>query len=732
MDIAESVLGWLVTGAFVVLGSFAAGHALRHRARSTTACAATFGLLAVVAVAHRVNVDLGYTSRAASDIAVVAFAASGFAMLEFRSAVVPLPAASRLLAAVASAAAGITAIAVRFPMDPVVEGTRLQRAGLAVLVLVWVAFTLEPAWRFARMAGDRPPIERARLRSLAVGIAGVGVVLIAVLIVDRRLAVRQGSLVWIRLFVLCLLPLLYVAVTPPEWLRRRWLAGDGRREVRSFVPIGSCYWDLRSDLVSWSPEIYRLHGLDPKRFAPTSLSAAEFVHPDDRPAVAEAVRRCFEAKLEFDIRYRIVTVDGRIRWIDGRGRPVFEPTTGEPVGLIGSAQDVTALVEAETRLEDSRRELAEAQALAHLGSWSWDLRTGRIDLSDELHAIHCTDGSAPATVYDYIARIHPDDRGTVVAAIRDAQSNGAGFEHEYRIVRGDGDIRWLHARGEVVTNSRGSVVRLRGVCQDVTDRRRAEDATREALRREREAAERLRMLDAMKDTLLVAVSHELRTPLTVVLGLAQTLQRDEIWDEPRRASMLLSRLTVNAQKLERLVTDLLDLDRLQRGVLAPRRRPTNMRALAHRVVEAVVVGDRAVDVHVEDIVASVDPAHVERIIESLLANAARHTPAGTKVRLELRATEGGVEIVVEDTGPGVPDEIKTAIFEPFRQGDHPSHAPGTGIGLSLVARFAMLHGGRAWVEDRPGGGSSFRVFLAGEDELEIASRRVDTPGAAAV
>jgi signal transduction histidine kinase len=76
--------------------------------------------------------------------------------------------------------------------------------------------------------------------------------------------------------------------------------------------------------------------------------------------------------------------------------------------------------------------------------------------------------------------------------------------------------------------------------------------------------------------------------------------------------------------------------------------------------------------------------------------------------------DGGVLIAVEDEGPGVPDDLKRAIFEPFRQGNGvPNPSPGVGVGLSLVARFAELHGGRAWVEDRPEGGASFRVFLPG-------------------
>jgi signal transduction histidine kinase len=110
---------------------------------------------------------------------------------------------------------------------------------------------------------------------------------------------------------------------------------------------------------------------------------------------------------------------------------------------------------------------------------------------------------------------------------------------------------------------------------------------------------------------------------------------------------------------------------------------------------------------------ALDAAKVERIVENLVANAVRHTPEGSSLWVRVQRSDDGVTIVVEDEGPGVPPDLREAVFEPFRQGPAKEsvHSPGVGVGLSLVARFAELHGGRAWVEERPGGGASFRVFL---------------------
>jgi signal transduction histidine kinase len=128
-----------------------------------------------------------------------------------------------------------------------------------------------------------------------------------------------------------------------------------------------------------------------------------------------------------------------------------------------------------------------------------------------------------------------------------------------------------------------------------------------------------------------------------------------------------------------------------------------------------------VNLEAQPVTIAVDPAKVERIVENLLANTARHTPRDTQVWVRVEPMGSGALIVVEDDGPGVPEDERERIFEPFLQGSSPAdHSPGVGVGLTLVARFAELHGGRAWVQDRPGGGASFRVYLSGVAAGELA------------
>jgi PAS domain S-box-containing protein len=229
---------------------------------------------------------------------------------------------------------------------------------------------------------------------------------------------------------------------------------------------------------------------------------------------------------------------------------------------------------------------------------------------------------------------------------------------------------------------------------------------------EHEVVEQLRAIDEMKNSFLSALSHELRTPVTAILGLSRTIERefDRLTEEEIREFM--RRVSIKASKLDRLLNDLLDLDRVRLGMIEPIRRTGNIADLVRHVTEELETPERArIQLELEDVLIALDQPQAERIVENLIVNALTHTPPGTPVWVRTSAMDNGILLVVEDAGPGVPVAIRSIIFEPFQQADVAMHAPGVGIGLSLVARFAEIHGGRAWVEDRPGGGASFKVFL---------------------
>lgn len=328
----------------------------------------------------------------------------------------------------------------------------------------------------------------------------------------------------------------------------------------------------------------------------------------------------------------------------------------------------------------------------------------------------------------WVKILHPDDRDRALAEQEELLRTGRPWDDEYRMISRDGRVVWVHDQAVVVRDDAGRPLAWQGIWLDITARKETEEDLHEALERELAAVEELRRLDEVKNALLHAVSHDLKSPITSMLGLAITLERDEANLTPRERQEIARGLVSSARRMYRLVNDLLDLERLDRGVVAPKRHPTDVGELVRRVVEELAaITDRTVELDARPVIVAVDGPKVERVVENLLANATRHTPSGTRVWAKVEPFSAGVLITVEDTGPGVPPELRETIFEPFRQGS-PGEGPGVGIGLSLVAQFAELHSGRAWVEDRPGGGASFRVYLPdGPAEPESASLSLDEP-----
>jgi PAS domain S-box-containing protein len=328
-------------------------------------------------------------------------------------------------------------------------------------------------------------------------------------------------------------------------------------------------------------------------------------------------------------------------------------------------------------------------------------------------------------------RILPEDRQLALDAELRLLRGEPRMQCEYRIIGKDGDVVWIHEEAETLQGDDGHPAYLQGVMYDVTEQKQAEAQLVKALDAEKEAATRLRALHEMQNSFLQAVSHDLRTPLTSILGCALTLESGRNTLSADDAHDLVGRIATNARKLHRLLTNLLDLDRMSRGIVAPNRDDVDVTQILARVLQETTSDSHPIVLTAtEPLAAHVDPAQVERIVENLVTNAIRYTPPGTRIWVGASGDDDSVTLVVEDEGPGIPIELRRSIFEPFQQGNETvSHSPGVGIGLSLVSRFAELHGGRAWVEDRPGGGSSFRVYLPFGSDLD-AEQGAEAPAPA--
>jgi PAS domain S-box-containing protein len=357
---------------------------------------------------------------------------------------------------------------------------------------------------------------------------------------------------------------------------------------------------------------------------------------------------------------------------------------------------------AEEALRDTEAALLEAQRVAHLGSWDWNLATGDQGWSDEAFRVFGYEPKAFLPTWHIFLRcIHPGDRAMVDQAVHDALYTGERFSLDHRIVRPDGIERTLHAEGEIVFGANGAKERVVGTIQDVTERKQAERA---------------------REELLASVSHDLKSPLTVIRGHAQLLQMKARRSaaDPAELGEGLAKIDAAASRMSAQVTELLDVARLQMGEELELQRESielipmvRERATAHgqasRRHEVVVETDGRTPV------GDWDRARLERVLDNLIGNAVKYSPSGGRVTVRVCAEQDGTGdwamVEVTDEGVGIPAADLPHVFAPFQRGRNVGAIPGTGVGLAGARQIVEQHGGTIVVESTEGKGSVFTVRL---------------------
>jgi PAS domain S-box-containing protein len=456
-----------------------------------------------------------------------------------------------------------------------------------------------------------------------------------------------------------------------------------------------------------SPAMERVLGLP----APSLVDrkATEFVLEEDLEDAWELWRQVLATTEPYGpVTHSVVGDDGRRRMVE----VVHSNRLDDPAvaGVITNLRDVTEAVAARRALNENEqrfRRLAE-----NATDLIYRLVPGTPPRCEYINpVVEEVTGYPPSAFYEDVGLVrrlvHPDDRSVLDVLT----SEGPEPVTAVRIRHRDGTWHWFERSVTRVRDEAGRLVAVEAISRDVTEARQTEERLKLALDRERAAADELRRIDALREAFLRAVSHEMRTPLTSILGFARLLSDRPVL-QPETRQQLLQRLAVNAERLDQLLADLLDVDRLERGLEAPKRAPTELFALMGRTVAAMQLPTDRVRLQGERVVADVDAPRIQRIVESLVQNALAHAPESTAVQVSVTGGDETVEIAVEDRGPGVPDELKTEIFQPLLLGDTPAaKVGGAGLGLALVDAYTRLQGGVVVVEDREGGGARFRVRL---------------------
>ncbi|MEH6437989.1 hybrid sensor histidine kinase/response regulator [Massilia sp. DD77] len=399
---------------------------------------------------------------------------------------------------------------------------------------------------------------------------------------------------------------------------------------------------------------------------------------------------------------------------------VYEPYKdqyGTTIGIFAQGYDVTDAVEAQAAQRESEERLRDGMHAAKMVVWDWDFASGELAYSDNTLLVL---GFQPATMDAIREYIHPEDRDKIAASHRRALEGAGSYQEVVRFVRADnGRQIWLDSRGKVQFDAEGRPARMRGVTVDVTERYQAELELREANRK--------------KDEFLAMLAHELRNPLAPISTAAEMLRLSA--DDPARARKASEVISRQVKHMVSLVDDLLDVSRVTRGLVELEKDDVDVGAVVASAVEQsrplIEARRHALTVRAEPGAALVhgDRTRLVQVVANLLNNAAKYTPQGGAIGLEVRARGGMVAISVSDNGIGIDAGLLPHVFELFTQAERtPDRAQGgLGIGLALVRTIVTLHGGTVTVESAgPGAGSTFTIALPA---IDAGAARARTPHA---
>ncbi len=421
------------------------------------------------------------------------------------------------------------------------------------------------------------------------------------------------------------------------------------------------------------------------------------VSVESQPVFRDLVRKAGQGeagRLEF----HIVGLLGTPRWLDTHVVPL-RAADGSITAVLGVTRDVTEWKKTEQLLRQSEERL---QSL--LGAMEDVIWSSPLDLS----ALHYVSPSV-AEIYgrsaeEFLARpslwlevVYADDRALAEQARRDLQATGE-FDVEYRIVRRDGDLRWLHDRGRIIKDNAGHPLRIDGIASDITERKRLQAQ----LRRTERVAE--------LGTVASGMAHEIGTPMNVILGRAEYLM-ERTKEEPVRKG--LQTIISQVERITRVMNQLLAF---------ARRRPVEHRALDLRQTiednleifqERLSHGHITVETSFAERCPLVyaDADQMSQVLINLIMNAIHAMPDGGVLRLALAPApdRGMVTLTIADTGHGMPHDVMTKIFDPFFTTKE--FGKGTGLGLTVVRGIIEEHSGTIQVESRPGAGTVFTIGL---------------------
>ena len=473
-------------------------------------------------------------------------------------------------------------------------------------------------------------------------------------------------------------------------------------------PDGSSYFEYIS------PRVEEINEVTVEQAMQNQKLITEQTHPDDRNLFDTTIAQTIESQSILEYEYRIITPSGKLKWIQVNSLPEqlknaevnWTARENGEIARYGIVLDVSDRKNSEEALKKSEAALLEAQRVAHIGNWEFDIQSQKITWSKELFLMFGLDPNQPEPILtDYLQMIHADDRVLLIQRIEAAIADGIPYNIDYRAIQLNGSIRYHEGRGEVSRNDRGQVVRLFGTCLDITDRKLVEIELAKA-KEKAEAATKA------KSAFLANMSHEIRTPMNGVLGMAQLLETTELNEEQ---ADFVNTIRESGDALLTIINDILDFSKIESDMLEIEQNSFVLEEVVCSVCQ--LLQSQAIAKQIElkyaidtDVPVTVngDRLRLRQVLLNLIGNAIKFTQQG-QVTVSVSGrfktfspTVSTYELTfaIADTGIGIKGDRLDKLFQPFTQADSSISRQfgGTGLGLAISKRLVELMGGTIWVE----------------------------------
>ncbi|MBF0622436.1 MAG: PAS domain S-box protein [Magnetococcales bacterium] len=479
------------------------------------------------------------------------------------------------------------------------------------------------------------------------------------------------------------------------------------RLALSAANMGTWHWDAHSDRETRDASFNRILGLDEKESTQPLSDFINRIHRHDQPIIHKALQESIENQSPLQSEFRIVHPNSEIHWLRAQGLPFFNHN-GRLDYMTGAVVDITERKHIENKLLESERRLTQAQQIAQMGNWEYDIIKDKVIWSEEVYHMFGIEPGTPLNYNMVREKIHPDDRTTYDRLTDSWITNGGGDPYEYRIVLENDDIRNIFAIGKMDFDKNNNPIRMYGAIQDITQRKQSETAI---LDKERaEAANRAKSL------FLATMSHEIRTPMNAIIGMGELLLESPLSEEQTQFVRILQNA---GDSLVDLINDILDLSKAEAGELGLSPEPFYLEEVIDNTISVLAIRAREKGLNLYYRINPELPMHLigdfrrlRQVIVNLIGNAIKFTEKGDvylEVNQEADQEEGRLLFAVHDTGIGIDKAQQDAIFQPFTQTDTSitRKYQGTGLGLTISRRLMRMMDGQIWVDSIPGKGSTF-------------------------